>query len=140
QRDSVGQASAPMALGLFILTMVLLLVPKVMGAVLTARDRVERQACGGRRKLAFGVVTEIALSALMAPIFMFMHSLAVADVLRGRHSGWGAQQRDDGKMKFKDAWKRHGLHTLLGFGWAFAAYRLDPMLLAWTGPLAVGLV
>ena len=76
----------------------------------------------------------------MAPIFMFMHSLAVADVLRGRHSGWAAQQRDDGKMKFKDGWKRHGLHTLIGIGWALAAYRLDPMLLAWTSPLAVGLI
>ena len=140
QRDSVSQTSGPIALGLFILTMVLLLIPKVMGAVVTARDRVARQACGGPGKLALGVVTEVALSALMAPIFMLMHSLAVADVLRGRHSGWAAQQRDDGKMKFKDAWKRHGLHTLLGLGWAFAAYRLDPMLLAWTSPLAVGLV
>ena len=140
QRDSVGEAAAPMALGLFILTMVLLSAPKIMGAVLTARDRVSRQACGGRRKLALGVVTEVALSALMAPIFMFMHSLAVADVLRGRHSGWAAQQRDDGKMKFKDGWKRHGLHTLIGIGWAVAAYRLDPMLLAWTAPLAVGLI
>jgi membrane glycosyltransferase len=140
QRDSIGQASGPMALGLFILTMVLLSAPKIMGAVLTARDRVARQACGGRRQLALGVVTEVALSALMAPIFMFMHSLAVADVLRGRHSGWAAQQRDDGKMKFKDGWKRHGLHTLIGIGWTVAAYRLDPMLLAWTSPLAVGLI
>ncbi|WP_331930217.1 glucans biosynthesis glucosyltransferase MdoH [Phenylobacterium sp.] len=140
QRGAIGEASAPMALGLFVLTMVLLLIPKVMGALVTARDRVARQACGGRIKMGLSVVTEVALSALMAPIFMFMHSVAVADVLRGRHSGWAAQQRDDGKMKLKDAWKRHGIHTLLGLGWTVAAYRLDPLLLAWTSPLAVGLV
>ena len=140
QRGGMGTGDGYAAAGLFALTMVLLLTPKLMGVALAARDRLTRRASGGGAKLALGVVCEIVLSALMAPIFMLMHSLAVADVLRGRHSGWAAQQRDDGRMKLKDAWKRHGFHTLAGLGWALAAYRLDPMLLAWTSPMAAGLL
>ena len=140
QRDAVDALATPAAAGLFALTMALLAIPKIMGAVLVARDRLARNSCGGSLKLATGVVVEIVLSALMAPIFMLMHSRAVADVLRGKHSGWAAQQRDDGRLKFKDAWKRHGLHTLFGIAWALGAYHLDPMLLAWTSPMALGLI
>lgn len=129
-----------MAGALFAATMALLLIPKLLGAVLVARDRAAREACGGVLGLALSVVGEVALSALMAPIFMLMHSRAVVDVLRGRHSGWAAQQRDEGRLKFKRAWSRHWLHTLLGLGWGGAALALDPVLLAWTSPVTVGLV
>ena len=140
QRGAGHALEASMAGALFAATMALLLIPKLLGAVLVARDRAAREACGGVLGLALSVVGEVALSALMAPIFMLMHSRAVVDVLRGRHSGWAAQQRDEGRLKFKRAWSRHWLHTLLGLGWGGAALALDPVLLAWTSPVTVGLV
>jgi membrane glycosyltransferase len=140
QRDAGQAMDASMAGALFAATMALLLIPKLMGALLVARNPATRQAVGGARGLALSVAAEVALSALMAPIFMLMHSRAVVDVLRGRHSGWAAQQRDEGRLKFKTAWRRHWLHTVLGLAWAGAAYTLDPVLLAWTSPVAVGLV
>jgi membrane glycosyltransferase len=140
QRGAGHAIEASMAGALFAATMALLLIPKVLGAVLVAREPAARQACGGGWGLALSVVGEVALSALMAPIFMLMHSRAVVDVLRGRHSGWAAQQRDEGRLKFKRAWSRHWLHTALGLGWGGAALALDPVLLAWTSPVVVGLV
>ncbi len=140
QRGAGHALEASMAGALFAATMALLLIPKLLGAVLVARDRAAREACGGVLGLALSVVGEVALSALMAPIFMLMHSRAVVDVLRGRHSGWAAQQRDEGRLKVKRAWSRHWLHTLLGLGWGGAALALDPVLLAWTSPVTVGLV
>jgi membrane glycosyltransferase len=70
---------------------------------------------------------------------MLMQSRAVIDVLRGRHSGWAAQQRDDGRLSLKAAWRHHWVHTLLGLAWTASAYTLDPALLAWTSPVAAGL-
>ncbi len=140
QRGAGHAIDASMAGALFAATMALLLIPKLLGAVLVARDRATREACGGVRGLALSVVGEVALSALMAPIFMLMHSRAVVDVLRGRHSGWAAQQRDEGRLKFKRALSRHWLHTALGLGWGGAALALDPVLLAWTSPVTVGLI
>ena len=140
QRGAGHAIEASMAGALFAATMALLLIPKLLGAVLVARDGAARKACGGVLGLTMSVVGEVALSALMAPLFMLMHSRAVVDVLRGRHSGWAAQQRDEGRLKFKRAWSRHWLHTLLGLGWGGAALALDPVLLAWTSPVTVGLV
>jgi membrane glycosyltransferase len=139
QRDAGQAIDASMAGALFAATMALLLIPKLMGALLVARNPAKRQAVGGAGGLTLSVLAEVALSALMAPIFMLMHSRAVLDVLRGRHSGWAAQQRDEGRLKFKTAWRRHWLHTALGLAWAGTAYALDPVLLAWTSPVAVGL-
>ncbi len=140
QRDAGHAIDASLAGALFAATMALLLIPKLMGALLIGRDKVSRQASGGARGLVWSVVAEVALSALMAPVFMLMHSRAVIDVLRGRHSGWAAQQRDEGRLKFKRAWRRHWFHTALGLAWGAAAFALDPVLLAWTSPVAVGLV
>ena len=133
-------ADAALAGGLFAVTMALLLLPKLMGGLLVARDRLLRKACGGAWTLALGILAEVALSALMAPVFMLMQSRAVIDVLRGRHSGWGTQQRDDGALAFRDAWDRHAGHSLIGLAWTGAALALDPMLLAWTSPVAAGLL
>lgn len=139
QRDAGHAIDASMAGALFAATMALLLIPKLLGALLVGRDKAARQASGGARGLVSSVIAEVALSALMAPVFMLMHSRAVVDVLRGRHSGWAAQQRDDGRLKFKRAWRHHWLHTTLGLAWGGAAFALDPLLLAWTSPVAVGL-
>jgi len=139
QRDATAQVDPALAGYLFAATMAMLIAPKVMGAALVARNRLARRACGGTIRLAAGVVLEIISSALMAPVFMLMQSRAVVDVLRGRHSGWTTQQRDEDRLTLPEAWARHRSHTLVGLGWALGAYLLDPALLLWTSPVALGL-
>jgi membrane glycosyltransferase len=140
QRAAHDPVAAALGGSLFAFTMALLLTPKLMGAALIARSGAGRRACGGGRRLGAGVVAEMTLSALTAPIFMLMQSRAVFDILRGRHSGWAAQRRDDGSLSFKQAWRRHGGHTVVGLTWAGVAWAFDPALFAWTLPVAAGLV
>ncbi len=139
QRHIPHSEGGPLATALFAMTMALLLIPKLMGVMLAARSRFSRKASGGVLRLAASMVTEIVLSALMAPVFMLMQSRAVADVLRGRHSGWSAQERDGTSLKLGRALKRHWLHTLIGLALGAGAYALDPVLLAWTSPVVGGL-
>ncbi|WP_091743193.1 glucans biosynthesis glucosyltransferase MdoH [Phenylobacterium immobile] len=138
QTPTDAREASPFAL--FGLTMALLIAPKIMGLALVLRNRLWRRACGGTLRLATGVIAEILVSALMAPVFMLMQTRAVFDVLAGRRSGWATQQRDGGELRLRAAWRRHRWHTLAGVAWASLAWRIDPMLFAWTGPVALGLL
>jgi membrane glycosyltransferase len=140
QRHAGEAADVPLAGALFGLTFSLLLLPKVLGAVLTAHNRLSRRACGGGVRLGASVLIEIVFSVLMSPVLMLLQSHAIVEVLCGRHSGWAAQRRDDQRLSLRAAWRRHWAHTLLGVCWAVGAVALDPVLLAWTSPVTIGLV
>ena len=139
QRDALAAASSS-ALALFAVTMAMLMAPKAMAAAMSLSQAGARRAYGGPARLLAGVVAELVLSSLMAASMMLMQSRAVVDVLLGRDSGWNAQTRDDPQISLADAWRRHRRHTATGLAWVVAAGLLDPMLLAWTSPLALGLV
>jgi membrane glycosyltransferase len=140
QRGAGRPEDAALAGGLFAVTMAMLLIPKLLGVVLVLRERGPRAAAGGGLRLCLSAAAEIVLSALMSPIFMLMQSRAVVDVLRGRDSGWSTQQRDDGRLPLKTAWRRHWTHTLAGVALAAGALALDPTLLIWSAPIITGLV
>ena len=139
QTDAGRTVAGPQASMLFMLTMALLLGPKLMGAALMIRSRAARRVCGGGVRLGLSVVAEILLSALIAPVLMLMQTRAVLEVLRGRHSGWETQQRDEDGLRLGAAWRRHWLHTLIGVAGAPLAFHLDPALFFWTGPVTLGL-
>ncbi|MEH6676096.1 glucans biosynthesis glucosyltransferase MdoH [Phenylobacterium sp.] len=139
QRQAPGAESSA-ALTLFAVTMAMLMAPKAMAAVMTLSQTGARRAYGGAARLLAGVVAELVLSSLIAASMMLMQSRAVVDVLLGRDSGWNAQTRDDPQISLADAWRRHRRHTATGLAWVVLAGLLDPMLLAWTSPLALGLV
>lgn len=140
QPPAAAGDGAEFAAGLFGLTMAFLLAPKLMGLAVIFRNRLWRRASGGGLRLVASVGLEIAASALMAPVFMLMQSRAVVDVLAGRHSGWSAQQRDGSELSYRAAWRRHRWHTVVGLAWTALALKLDPLLLAWTSPVALGLI
>jgi len=140
QRDAVDSAVAPMAAGLLALTFALLLGPKILAGMLTLRDRDLLQASGGRARFVAGLIAEMLLSALFAPIVMLMHSRAVLDVLSGRDSGWSAQQRDGAGMSAREAWRAHRWHTAIGVVCALSALQFDMTFFLWTAPVTLGLL
>ncbi len=133
-------ADARSAAWLFGVTMALLLAPKLMAAALVARDRRGREGFGGRTRFAVGVLVETAIAALVAPVMMLMQSAAVLEVLMGRDSGWGAQQRDPGRLTRREAWRTHRGHVAIGLASAGLALALDPAIFWWTSPVHLGLV
>jgi membrane glycosyltransferase len=140
----LGQIGEPVrmhghaAVWLFVVTMGLLVAPKVLAGFLAMR---ERAAAGAARitGLWIGIGLEIALSALIAPVLMLMQSAAVFDVLIGRDAGWNAQQRDAGRLSRGEAWRSHRGHVAIGLAGAAIAWLLDPAIFWWTSPVSLGL-
>ena len=131
---------AERALSLFILTMVVLLVPKLLGLVLALSDGRTRRGAGGALRLTWSAVLEVAASALVAPILMLIQSGSVFQILFGRDTGWNPQRRDDGSIPMRAIVRRHLWHTIFGVAAAVTAYGLSPYLFAWMSPTIVGLV
>jgi membrane glycosyltransferase len=127
------------ALRLFYITMGVLFGPKVFGVLLLLKDGEFARSVGGRIKAIFSVIFEVILSALIAPIMMFIHCGAVMSILMGRDSGWSPQRRDDGSMPWMTLIYRHRWHMLAGVMLGYAAILDSLTLLAWMSPALIGL-
>jgi membrane glycosyltransferase len=128
------------ALSLFVLTMLILIAPKVFGWFLTLINNAERKACGGGIRLTVSAILEIIMSALLAPIMMVIQSGSVFQILLGRDTGWNPQRRDDGSIPFGDIVRRHRMHTALGVFTGVTAFMIATSLFAWMSPTILGLL
>ena len=124
-------------IGLFVLTISLLLLPKFLGLVMALG---EPQSIRRRTRLMIGAVIEQLFSILQAPIVMFLHSRHLWEILCGKDSGWSAQRRSGSSFPLAVLLLRHGSQTLLGL--AITAYLvwLSSALLYWVLPLTLGLI
>jgi membrane glycosyltransferase len=129
-----------LAIWVFLATMGLLLVPKLLSlALLWTRRSVSRQFGGAFRVLA-GVFAEIVVSALIAPVMMIFQSVAVVDILAGRDAGWQTQRRGDGRVERRELYRKYGVPTACGVAMAASAYAVSLPLLLWMSPVIVGLM
>ena len=128
------------ALQLFVITMGVLLLPKVLGTIESLLDRDMRKASGGGLPIVASLFVETLLSALVAPVSMLIQSRHVIEILSGRDSGWKTQRRDDGGISFGEVMRQHWQHVAIGLVMTFAAYVISPAILAWMAPTLVGLV
>ena len=122
------------------LTMALLIAPKLMAAALILRSRAQRQAFGGAYRFVTGMLMEVLLSALVAPVLMLMQSVSVLQVLLGRDAGWATQQRDPGRLTKREAWRVHRAHMGIGGVAAALVFALDPVMFWWSSPVYLGLI
>jgi membrane glycosyltransferase len=125
---------------LFVFTMLVLLLPKLIGLARAMAIPSLRRGCGGALRLVGSFFAEIAISALFAPIMMVIHSRQIYEILVGRDAGWSAQRRDDGGTRWTEAWQRHRWHMGCGLLMAIAAWSISPAILAWLSPTLAGLL
>jgi membrane glycosyltransferase len=125
---------------LFVLTLVVLLVPKVLGAILTMRDRRLRQQFGGSARLCVSLLVEQLFSVLLAPSMMLFHSMFVAQTLLGRSVSWNAQSRTDRGVTVGEAFRRQWWHLGLGLLWGAVMLRTAPQFFWWLTPVLAGLI
>lgn len=128
------------AVELFILSMGVLLTPKFLGWLAAILNLRRCRAFGGPVLLTLGVVTEIFLSALYAPVLMLVQSHIVWQILRGGDSGWQPQRRGDGGMTFRVAFATHFRHAGIGVATALGTWAIDDGLFLWTLPLSGALI
>ncbi len=125
------------AMALFGICMLVLYAPKLLGTAAFLRGPESR---GLRLRTILGFLTELILSALVAPIMMFVQTSSVIQILTGRDSGWNPQARDSDRVAWPLLWRYHYRHVLAGVLLAVAAGAISWRLLAWMSPALLGLV
>lgn len=126
------------ALSLLAIVFFVLTLPKLLACFAAVVQNPQRW--GGRLRLVFSVLVEHIFTILIAPINMLIQSGFVIDVLLGRDSGWGAQNRGDADTTWREAFRRHRFHTFFGIALSVYSWYLAPTLFWWLLPIAVGLV
>ena len=126
-------------ISLFFFSMVVLLVPKMLGLGATLLSRA-RRGCGGTVGMLASALVELLLSALYAPVLMLIQTHHVIHIFTGSDSDWLTQRRQAEVMRWRDAWHFHWRHTAVGILIATIAFFLSPTLLAWLSPAIAGLV
>ncbi len=126
-------------MALFWFSMIVLLIPKMLGLIRALVSSRIRRGGGGVIGVAASFLLEVVLSALYAPVLMLIQSRHVFEVFMGRDSGWRPQRRDSGGTSWSDAWHYHKRHMLLSCVTAVIVWFLSPPLLAWLSPALLGL-
>jgi membrane glycosyltransferase len=132
----------PEALTLFVLTMLLLFLPKIVSVVAMLGRREEVERYGGRVRFVLSALGEMTISTLLAPINMMFNAKFVLFTLLGQGVSWVPQKRggeDDG-TDWREAIITHGGQTLFGLIWGVSALILVPEFFWWLSPVLAGLV
>jgi membrane glycosyltransferase len=136
------QVELPEALTLFVLTMLMLFLPKIVSLIVTLNRPDDLERFSGRRRLVLSVVGEALISALLAPINMAFNSKFVIFSLLGQGVSWVTQRRgseSDG-TDWREAIITHGGQTVFGLVWGVCSYIISPPFLLWLSPVVVPLV
>lgn len=128
------------ALSLLAVALGLLLVPKLFGLALLLRDGPRRRAQGGALRLMAGVLIETVYTALLAPIMMLLHTLAVGATLLGKGVGWTPQNRTAAESGLAQVVERWLPFSVIGIAATAGAYTASPTLALWLAPVEAGLV
>ncbi|MCH8551910.1 MAG: glucans biosynthesis glucosyltransferase MdoH [Natronospirillum sp.] len=126
-------------IGLFILTMTLLLLPKIFGLVAGLLSR-QRRGETGRFKFLLSAFLELLFSVLHAPIFMLIHSQHLWEIFWGQDSGWSNQRQQNGQLSWRQLLATHAGHTLTGVAVLALLLWLSSTLLYWMLPTVIGLL
>ncbi len=125
---------------LLLATIVVLLLPKVLGATLALVNGPRRRAYGGGARLLLSLLLEQIFSMLLAPTMMVFHSTFVITTLAGKPVTWNAQDRGDRGVTFGDALGRHRWQILLGLVWGAVILTFAPRFIWWMMPVLAGLL
>jgi membrane glycosyltransferase len=131
---------AERSLELFAITMVVLLMPKVFGLLLSLIQTKTRRGSGGVIRLILSAIFEILMSALLAPVMMLIQTGHVVHFVFGFDSGWNPQRRDDGSIPIMAIVRRHRSHVLFGVLALISGLLISPSLVAWMSPTIAGLI
>ncbi|MEJ7933325.1 glucans biosynthesis glucosyltransferase MdoH [Sphingobium sp. AN558] len=123
--------------GLLALTAILLFGPKLFAMIWAVADPARRIGFGGAGRMARGVIVDIALSILMAPVAMLTQTINLFGILLGRKSSWNGQTRDRDGMAITSAIWLFKWHLMLGAGLLALAIRADSV--GWIMPVVAGL-
>ena len=124
---------------LFIIAMITLLTPKLLGVLRAFVDR-ELLLKVNPLRVLLGAIAETIVSALYAPIMMMMQVRQVTEILIGQDSGWSTQSRKHARTPWATLVRRHWLQTLAGIVVTVVLVYVSFPLFLWMSPALLGLV
>ncbi len=133
--EDLGKVQNSDATILFIMTILLLFMPRVLGILSTLPRRRE---FGGGSHLLLSAFLETLLSMLVAPILMLFHSFFVVSVLLGWQIKWTSQNRADTGLSLLHCLKFYGWQTVLGACGVTLAYSSLGLNFFWLMPILIG--
>jgi membrane glycosyltransferase len=116
-----------------------LFVPKLLGIILAVVKR-ETRGYGGFLRLLRSVLLESIATALLAPIRMVFYCRFVLLNLIGRAVSWRGGAEDLEETTWGQAWRWHGLDTLVAIVWVGGIRWLHPEAFWWLVPVAGALL
>jgi membrane glycosyltransferase len=128
------------AIWLFIYTMGLLFLPKILALWDLLSRPSEVAGFGGWKVLVQGVVLETLTFTLLAPVLMIFHTWFIITTLSGYRVTWGTQRRDARAVAWSESIAAHGVQTLLGLTAGIIVLHIDARIAAWMSPLLLGLI
>ncbi|WP_350644546.1 glucans biosynthesis glucosyltransferase MdoH [Pseudoalteromonas sp. G24-MNA-CIBAN-0072] len=123
---------------LLYLTIIILLLPKLMGVIVTLVHR--KQRFGGALKLTLGSIIETVFAIIVAPLMMVFHAYFVVCVFLGKKVKWDAQPREGRMVPWKEAFSYTLLSSLVAIVWGSVAYYFTPVFFWWLSPILLGLI
>jgi membrane glycosyltransferase len=140
EAGSLVDHTASYAVAVFAAIMIMLVAPRILGALMTTRDSKTLAGFGGATGLARSLVLEFLVSVLIAPIMMAFHSLFVFSTVAGHRVEWNAQSRSATGVGWRQAWYAHRDQTLAGIAATALVAVFISSALWWLSPILVGLV
>jgi len=131
---------AALGLGLFLITFVMSLTPKLAGVVDVLLRREERRRYGGTGALLRGALLEFLFSVLLGPVVAFRIALFMVGLVFGKTVTWEAQARDAERLSWRTAIAGLWPQFLFGLLLATLLSAFAPAALIWAAPVLVGLI
>ncbi|TWU18959.1 glucans biosynthesis glucosyltransferase MdoH [Allorhodopirellula heiligendammensis] len=135
---SSGDRSTPIAVGLFIASMTLLLLPKVLAIIAVLLQRPLRERLGGGLRIVGSAIVETLISTVFAPLIAVYHSRFVISILAGQTVKWNAQQRGETAVTWSEATAQMWKLTLAGLILLIGLAAWQPLWLVWFAPVILG--
>ena len=123
---------------LFFLTAMIVLSTKWLAAALWLVRRLPDWSQHPR--FLAGLMVEMVISALIAPIMIVNQTTAIVSTLTGIDAGWRPQVRERSGGTVAELAGHYAVHLVVGAALFLAALAHDPLLAAWTSPVALSLV
>lgn len=115
---------------------VVLLLPKLLiliRSTIGGRNR----SFGGTLRSSLSVISEIAVSTVLAPIMLCFQSKAVIEILFGLDGGWPATNRSEGRVSFSLAFAASWWVTIAGALVLAVGVAFAPDLVPWLLPVSL---
>ena len=125
------------ALALVSATATILFLPKILSILLIiSKGAKGAKGYGGAVRVTLSMFLELLFSMMLAPVRMLFHTRFVLGAFLGWALSWKSPPRADNETGWGEAFRRHGVHSLLGVAWGALVYWLNPAFIWWLMPIA----